>query len=94
MGIKQPPNSGEQLENPNFNNAPFVPSQEQAARMAQLTSTFPQSRNVIDVRQTPQFYPQQLLPIQGMMQGAMQGMQANQSWPRPNPGPMMRYPNQ
>jgi hypothetical protein len=72
-------------------NSPYQPSADQAARIQQLAATFPQSRNVVDVRQTPQFYPQQPLPIQGMMQGAMQGIQANPYWPRPNPGPQQRY---
>jgi hypothetical protein len=91
MGVKQPPNSGEQLENPNFNNAPFVPSQEQAARMAQLTSTFPQSRNVVDLRQTPQFYPQAGLPLQQMQWGLQGALQANPAWPRPAQPPQQRY---
>ena len=65
----------------------YAPTPEQAARQAALAQTFPASRNVVDLRQTPQFYPQQLLPIQGMMQG----MQANPAWPRPSPGPQQRY---
>ena len=43
-----------------FGSPGYQPTPEQAARMQQLTSTFPQSRNVVDLRQTPQPYPRQL----------------------------------
>jgi hypothetical protein len=47
---------------------------------------------VVDLRQTPQFYPQAGMPLQQMGWGIQGALQANPSWPRPNPGPMMRYP--
>jgi hypothetical protein len=51
MGVKQPSTPpGEQPGDPNFTNLPYQPSPEQIARMQQLTATFPQSRNVVDVR--------------------------------------------
>jgi hypothetical protein len=91
MGVKQPPNSGEQLENPNFNNAPYQPTPEQIARMQQLTATFSQSRNLVDLRSVPQFYPQSGLPLQQMGWGVQGALQANPSWPRPAQPPMQRY---
>ena len=66
----------------------FQPSPEQAARMQQLSQIFPQSRNVVDVRSIPQFYPR-MLPQQQMTQGIQGALQANPSWPRPA-SPMLR----
>ena len=88
MGVKQP---REQPGDPNFTNLPYQPSPEQIARMQQLTATFPQSRNVVDVRGVPQTYPQAGLPLQQMGWGMQGALQANPYWPRPNPGPQQRY---
>jgi hypothetical protein len=51
---------------------------------------------VVDLRQTPQFYPQAGLPLQQMGWGIQGALQANPAWPRPAQPqpPMMRYPNQ
>lgn len=92
MGVKQPSTPpGEQPGDPNFTNLPYQPSPEQIARMQQLTATFPQSRNVVDVRGVPQTYPQAGLPLQQMGWGMQGALQANPYWPRPNPGPQQRY---
>jgi hypothetical protein len=74
----------------------YAPTPEQAARQAALAQTFPASRNVVDVRSVPQFYPQSGLPLQQMQWGLQGALQANPSWPRPAQPqpPMMRYPNQ
>jgi hypothetical protein len=69
----------------------YAPTPEQAARQTALAQTFPASRNVVDLRQTPQFYPQAGLPLQQMGWGIQGALQANPAWPRPNPGPQQRY---
>ena len=90
FGVK-PPASSPPYDDPNFNSLPFVPSQEQLARMQQLSQLFPQSRNVIDRRNALEAYPQQPLPIPQMGQGVMQSMINNSAWPRPAQPPMQRY---
>ena len=74
----------------------YAPTPEQAARQAALAQTFPASRNVVDLRSVPQFYPQSGLPLQQMQWGMQGALQANPAWPRPAQPqpPMMRYPNQ
>jgi hypothetical protein len=96
MGVKEPqppsPYGPEGFGSPGYQ--PSTP--EQAARMQQIAATFPQSRNVVDLRSVPQFYPQSGLPLQQMQWGLQGALQANPSWPRPAQPqpPMMRYPNQ
>jgi hypothetical protein len=90
FGVK-PPASSPPYDDPNFNSLPFVPSQEQLARMQQLSQLFPASSHIIDRRNALEAYPQQPLPIPQMGQGVMQSMINNSAWPRPNPGPLMRY---
>jgi hypothetical protein len=71
----------------------FQPSPEQAARIQQLSQIFPQSRNVVDVRSVPQFYPRQL-PLQAMGTGLQNALIQNPQWPMPGRPPMQRYPGQ
>ena len=73
-----------------FGSPGYAPTPEQAARQAALAQTFPASRNVVDLRQTPQFYPR-TLPQQQMTQGIQGALTANPYWPRPAQGPMQRY---
>jgi hypothetical protein len=92
MGVKQPPNSGEQLADPNLNNLPYQPSPEQVARQTALAQTFPASRNVVDLRSVPQFYPQTGMPLQQMGWGIQGALAANPAWPRPaGPSMPMRF---
>ena len=91
MGVKepQPPSPyGEQgFGSPGYQ----ASTPEQAARQAALAQTFPASRNVVDLRSVPQFYPQAGSPIQQMGWGIQGALQANPAWPRPAQPPMMRY---
>jgi hypothetical protein len=90
MGVKEPQPPSPYGET-GFASPGFQPSPEQAARIQQLSQTFPQSRNIIDVRSVPQTYPQAGLPIQQMGWGIQGALQANPSWPRPAQPPMQRY---
>jgi hypothetical protein len=94
MGVKEPQPPSPYGES-GFASPGYAPTPEQAARQAALAQTFPASRNVIDLRQTPQFYPRQL-PLQAMGTGLQNAMIQNPQWPRPAQPqpPMMRYPNQ
>jgi hypothetical protein len=89
MGVKEPQPPSPYGES-GFASPGYAPTQEQAARQAALAQTFPQSHNVVDLRQTPQFYPR-MLPQQQMTQGIQGALVANPYWPRPNPGPQQRY---
>jgi hypothetical protein len=54
MGVKEPQPPSPYGES-GFASPGYAPTSEQAARQTALAQTFPPSRNVVDLRQTPQF---------------------------------------